>query len=200
MDVLEAIKRRRSIRNYKPDNIPRDVVDKLLEALRLAPSGGNRQPYKFIIVQDEATKKKLAAACKWNPGRPNGHDFVAEAPMVIVACGSEKEGVTRYYKHGQVFLTMGLAPDQIDKDPIEYQNLMPLDLAIAMDHLTLVATAEGLGTCWIAALDEMEVKKLLFVPDDMRVLIVMPVGYPVSWPEPRPRKALDKMVCHDFFQ
>jgi len=74
---------------------------------------------------------------------------------------------------------------------------MDIDLAIAMDHLTLVAAEEGLGTCWIAAIDEREIKKLLSVPEDMRVLVVMPVGFTDSWPEPRPRKALEEIVCYD---
>jgi len=199
LDVLDAIRKRRSIRNYKPDQIPREVMDKLLEALRLAPSGGNRQPYKFIIVQDGETRRKLATACRWNPGRPNGHDFIAEAPLVIVACGSATRAITRYYKDGKVFLTFGTKPEEIDKDPIEYDNTMPIDLAIALDHLTLVAAAEGLGTCWVAGLDELEVKKLLSIPDDMRVPIVMPVGYPVSWPEPRPRKPLERIVCYERY-
>jgi len=64
LEMLDTIRRRRSIRNYKSDPIPKDVLDKLLEALRLAPSAGNRQPYKFIFVQDEEIRKKLAAACR----------------------------------------------------------------------------------------------------------------------------------------
>ena len=188
MDVMEAIKRRRSIRSFKPEKIPEDVLGKLLEALRLAPTGGNQQPFKFIIVREQGVKEKLATACRLKPGRPKGREFVAEAPAVIVACGLEKDGITRYYRDGETFLTAGITPDEIDKDPIEYLNLMPVDLAIALDHLTLVATEERLGTCWIAALDEREVKKVLSVPDDIRVLFVMPVGYTESCPEPRPPK------------
>jgi nitroreductase len=200
LDVLEAIKKRKSIRNYKPDQIPGEVLDKLLEALRLAPSAGNRQPYKFILVQDRETKNRLAAACKFNPGRLNGQAFIAEAPLVIVTCGSERRAITRYYKDGQVFLAIGSEPEEIDKDPIKYENTMSMDLAIALDHLTLVAAAEGLGTCWVGGLDELEVKRLLSIPDDMRVPIVMPIGYPVSWPEARPRKPLERLIYHDKYE
>ena len=200
MEVLDAIRRRRSIRNYKPDPVPKEVLDKLLEALRLAPSAGNRQPYKFIIVLDEETRKKLAAACRFNPGRLNGQEFIADAPVVIVACGSVRKAITRYYKDGEVFLTIGTIPEEIDKDPIEYDNTMPIDLAIALDHLTLVAAAEGLGTCWVGGLDELEVRRLLSIPNDMRVPIVMTVGYPVSWPEPRPRKPLERLIYHDKYE
>jgi len=76
---------------------------------------------------------------------------------------------------------------------------MEIDLAIALDHLTLVAAAEGLGTCWIAALDEREIKKILSIPEDKRVLVVMPIGYTDSWPEPRPRKTLEKIICYEKY-
>lgn len=201
MSVFDAISKRRSVRSYKPDGIPDEVLDKLLNAVRLAPSGGNRQPYKFIIVQDNDTKAQLAAACRWSPGRPKGHEFVSQAPIVIVACGSEENAVSRYHKDGQVFLAIGRdVPAEIDRSSVEYLNLRDIDLAIALDHLTLVATEEGLGTCWIGALDEREIKKLLSVPQDMRVLAVMPVGYTASLPEPRPRKPLEEIICYGKFE
>ena len=199
MNVLDAIRRRRSIRDYKPDKIPEDVLDRLLEALRLAPTGGNRQPFKFIVVQDKDTREQVASACRWVPGFPTGQKFIADAPVVIVACGSEKEAITRFYKDGKTSLTMGIAPEAVDKDPYEYNNLMAVDLAIALDHLTLVATEEGLGTCWIAALDERELKKVLSVPVGMRVLFVIPVGFATSWPGPRPRKALEQITCREKY-
>ena len=200
MDVLEAIRKRRSIRDYKHDEIPEDVLDRLLESLRLAPTGGNRQPFKFIVIRDAATREKVASACRWQPGMPRGQAFVADAPVVIVACGSEKDAVTRFNKDGTPSPSIGVPPDAIDKDPIEYNNLLAVDMAIALDHLTLVAAEEGLGTCWIAALDERELKEVLSVPEEMRLLFVMPVGYAVSWPEPRPRKALEDIICRDRYQ
>ncbi|HEY33420.1 MAG TPA: nitroreductase [Dehalococcoidia bacterium] len=200
MDVFSAIKERRSIRSYKPDKIPKETMNKLLEAMRLAPSGGNRQPYRFIIVQDNDMKEKLAAACRWFPGRPQGQAFIAEAPVVIVACGSEGSAVVRYYREEGVSLTIGRnVPEEIDKSSTDFQSCMDIDLAIALDHLTLVAAEEGLGTCWIAALDEREIKRLLAVPDDRRVLVVMPIGYTDSWPEPRPRKPLERIICYDKY-
>jgi len=162
--------------------------------------GRDVEDIKFIVVKDSETKGKIAAACRWNPGRPDGQEFIAEAPVVIVACGSEKNAVARYYKDEKVYLAFGRdVPAEIDRSPGGYHSLMDIDLAIAMDHLTLVAAEEGLGTCWIAALDEREIKKLLSVPDDMRVLIVMPVGFTASWPEPRPRKALEEIICYDRY-
>jgi len=200
VDVLNAIKKRRSIRNYKQDKIPDEIMEKLLEAMRLAPSAGNRQPYRFIIVQDKDTKAKLAAACKWYPGRPQGQAFIAEAPVVIVACGSAGSAVVRYYKDEGVILALGRdVPAEVDKDSVEYHSTMEMDLAIALDHLTLVAAEEGLGTCWIGALDEREIKQLLAIPEDRRVSIVMPVGYTDSWPEPRPRKPLERIINYEKY-
>ncbi len=201
MSVFDAIAKRRSIRSYKPDSIPADVLDRLLNAIRLAPSGGNQQPYKFIIVQDKEIKAKLAAACRWTPGAPKGHEFIAEAPVAIVACGSDKGAISRFYREpGQTTLAPGRdVPAEIDRSGAGYLNLMAIDAAIAIDHLILAATEEGLGTCWVAAIDELEVKKLLSVPEDMRVLAVVPVGYTDSWPEARPRKPLEEIFCHDKY-
>jgi nitroreductase len=193
MDVMGAIEKRRSVRKYKPDEIPEDVLDKLLNAMRLAPSGKNRQPWKFTVVRDKTTKAKLADAC-------NGQKWIAEAPVVIVACGSEKEAAVRYYRDGQAIIGVGWDIEaEMEDGSIEYESCLPMDLAIALDHLTLAAVEEGLGTCWIGALNEHQVKELLSVPDDVRAALVMPIGYPVSWPEPRPRKPIEEIVCYEKY-
>ncbi|MDO9333410.1 MAG: nitroreductase family protein [Dehalococcoidales bacterium] len=200
MNVLETIRRRRSIRHYRSDEIPDDVLEKLLEVMRLAPSSGNRQPYKFIVVRDKATRVALASACRWNPGRTQGHEFMADAPLVMVACGIEREAITRYYRDGQCYLTTNKNVAEIEKDPLPYWNMMPLDVAVALDYVDITATSLGLGTCWVASLDELAVKKVLSIPDDIRVVSAMAIGYPsTTWPEPRPRKALEKLVCYERY-
>ena len=200
MDVFETIRRRRSIRNYEAKEIPEEVVAQLLEVLRLAPSSGNRQPYRFIIVRDKATRTALASACRWNPGMAKGYGFIADAPLVVVACGFENESITRYYKDGVTYLTTNRMLAQIDKDPARpYLSMMMLDIAVAFDHLDLAATSLGLGTCWIASIDELEVKKVLAVPDDVRVLAVMTIGYTAAWPEARPRKDLGKLIYRERY-
>ncbi|MDP6380378.1 MAG: nitroreductase family protein, partial [Phycisphaerae bacterium] len=133
MDVFDAIRTRRSVRKYKPDAIPEGVMEKMLSALRFAPSACNYQPWRFIVVTDAAVRQKVATAC-------HGQAWMADAPVVIAGCGFPDEG----YKH------MGGKGSSID-----------IDLAIALDHLTLAAAAEGLGTCWIEAFDEAAVKKVL---------------------------------------
>ena len=202
MDVMEAIQKRRSIRKYRPDNIPEDVLERLLNALRLAPSGGNAQPWKFIVVRDKGVKLEVVAACTWYAadGRRVAQDWIEEAPVVIVACGSEKDAAVRYYKNGKSVIARwdGLTAEMA-QGPVEYESVLLWDLTIAVDHLTLAATAEGLGTCWIGGLDEQHLRKVLSIPDDVRAPFAVVVGYPVSWPEPRSRKSLDDIICYDRY-
>jgi len=200
MDVFETIRRRRSIRSYEHKEVPEEIVTKLLEALRLAPSSGNRQPYRFIVVKDQATKEALAKACRWNPGRAQVHEYIADAPLVIAVCGYENESITRFYKDGVTYLTTNRMLKDIERDAGKpYLSMMMLDIAVAFDHLDLAATSLGLGTCWIASIDELAVKKVLGVPDEVRCLAVMTIGYTSKWPEPRPRKDLGQLVFRERY-
>ena len=167
MDVMTAIKTRRSIRNYKDAEIEEEKLEKVLETARLAPSASNRQQWKFIVVKDEDTRKKLAVAAR------NQH-FVGEAPCVIVACATETEHM----------MPCG-------------QLSYPIDLAIAVDHMTLKAVEEGLGTCWIGAFDEAEVKKILGIPEKIRVVQLLPIGYPEYVPSQTPRKMFEEVVVFE---
>jgi nitroreductase len=169
MDVNEVIRTRRSIRKYKADPISDEILTKVLEAARLAPSANNEQPWKFIIVRDERMKQNLVSACR-------DQSFIAEAPLVIVACGlPNKSHIGGYTSSVQV------------------------DVAIALDHLTLAAWAEGLGTCWIGAFYEKMVKRLLSIPNDVKVIALTPLGYPMEIPEKKPRKYLAEIICYDKF-
>jgi nitroreductase len=148
MDVIDAIKTRKSVRKYIDKPIENEKLTTVLEAGRLAPSASNRQEWRFIIVRDLATRKKLVEAA-------NRQSFVGEAPAVIVACAETDGHIMRG----------GLA-------------CFPIDVAIALDHITLAAVEVGLGTCWIGAFDEMEVKEILGIPEEIRVVALMPIGYP----------------------
>ena len=202
MDVMEAIKKRRSIRHYKPDPIPEEVLDKLLNAMRLAPSGGNRQPWKFIVARDKTIKSKVAAVCHWKTedGKLISQSWIDEAPVIIVVCGIEKAALGRCYKDGETIITHSGANDGSAAQAFsDFESCLMWDLAIAFDHLTLAATAEGLGTCWIGGLNEPLLKDILEIPDEVRAPLAMVVGYPVSWPDPRPRKSIDQIICYDRF-
>ena len=202
MNVMDAIQKRRSIRHYKPDDIPDEVLNRLLEAMRLAPSGGNGQEWKFIVVRDKTTKAKVADACQYEivSGAINPQKWIHEAPVVLVACASEKEAAYRFYREGEVIIGYGGSLQaELEKAPIEYESVLMFDLAIALDHLSLVAIDEGLGTCWIGGMNEHKMKEILSIPDDVRAPVAMVLGYPDESPDPRPRKTLDEIICYDKY-
>lgn len=171
MSVLEAIRRRRSTRRYKTDPIPEDRLGRVLEAARLAPSGKNLQPWRFILVRDTRLKEQLAEASV-------GQYFIAQAPIVVVACGF---------------------PDNCYSHMGRYMKSWPVDVAIALEHLMLQAQEEGLGTCWIGAFEEERVKPILNVPDSVKILALTPLGYPDENPRDRGRKSLEEIVSYDSF-
>jgi nitroreductase len=150
MDVMEAIRQRRSIREYRGDPIPHETMDRVTDALRFAPSACNYQPWRFVLVVNPEIRAALAEAC---------HEqlFLAEAPVIVVACALPE---TAYKRMG------------------EYWNSADVDVAIAVDHLTLAAAAVGLGTCWIGSFDEKAVKRLLRIPQGVKVVALTPLGYP----------------------
>jgi nitroreductase len=170
MNVLDAIKKRRSIRAFEDKPIEEDKLLRVLEAGRLAPSAKNRQEWRYVLVRDKELRRKLAVAC-------NNQYFIAEAPVVIVGCATMTDYV----------LSCG-------------QPAYTIDVTISMDHMSLQAVEEGLGTCWIGAFQEDEVKKLLSVPPEMRVVEVMPLGYPKFQPESKPRMGLGAIVSYDEYR
>jgi nitroreductase len=158
-----------SVRSYSDRPIPDEVLQRVLEAARLAPSANNLQPWRLVLVQDADLKQKLIPLC-WRQA------WIAGAPVVIVACGLPTRGGIGGYADSRM-----------------------VDVTIALDHLSLAAAAEGLGTCWIGAFDNEGLKTLLGIPPDVNVVAVMPLGYPQS-PVTSPtkqRKPLDEMIAHD---
>ena len=164
MEVLDVIRRRRSVRSYVDRPVEREKIDRLLEAARLAPSASNRQEWRFVVVTDAARRTELAKAA-------NHQEFVARAPVVIAACAETDGHVMRCG-----------------------QPCYPIDVAVAIDHMTLQAVAEGLGTCWIGAFYEEPVKGLLGIPGEVRVVELLTVGYPAGAPSPLSRLPIDKLV------
>jgi len=171
MKVLEAIQKRRSVRKYKQDPIPEEALLRVLEAARLAPSGKNFQPWKFIIVKDKELKEKLARASA-------GQFFIAKAPIIVVGCGF---------------------PDKCYARMGRYMKSWSVDVTIALEHLILQAQEEGLGTCWIGSFEEEEVKAILNVPEEVKVLALTPLGYPDEIPRFRGRKSLDEIISYDRY-
>ncbi|MEO0085026.1 MAG: nitroreductase family protein [candidate division WOR-3 bacterium] len=172
MELYEAIRRRVSVRAYRPDPVPEDALNRILEAGRLAPSAKNLQPWKFIVVKDPAVKAALVPACR-------NQTFIAQAPVVICGCAIESE----------VWKGMG-----------GYWSAEAVDLAIALEHMILAAAAEELGTCWIGAFVEEEVRKVLEIPVGVKPIALTPLGYPAKEPSPRPRKPLGEIICYDRYR
>jgi len=153
-DVITAIEERTSIRKYKKDSVPETIITKILDAARKAPSAGNRQPWKFIVVYNEDVKSKLSdAALK--------QKFVSSAPVVIVVCAEPETSRKRFGERGE--------------------NLYCIqDTAAATQNILLAATGYGLGTCWVGAFSESKVKECLELPVGLRPVAMVTVGYPES--------------------
>ena len=165
--ILDVVRQRRSIRQMRPDPIPDEALKSILEAARLAPSWANRQCWRFIVVKDEAQRKALAAA-----GGPRG--AMTNAPVIIVAAAIPSQSGVR--------------------DGLEY---FMLDMGIAVEHLILEATAQGLGTCWVGFFNESAVREALNLPKNMRAVAMIPVGYPAEQPAARDRLPIEAIVSYD---
>ncbi|MGE5557989.1 MAG: nitroreductase family protein [Bacillota bacterium] len=160
MDFTAVISSRRAVRKYKSDPVPESKMQKLYEALNLAPSGNNAQPYEFIFVRDGAVRKQIVSeGCH--------QEFIGEAPVLMVAvCDPGKS----------------------------------FDAAIAVDHLILAATNEGLGTCWIGWIEREPIKNILGIPAEKEVPVLVPIGFPAENPPAKPRKPLGQIIRFDKYQ
>src|SRR4030066_1991117 len=151
MDILKAVKERRSVRDFQKKGIPEEIVDKLIDALIWAPSAGNLQARKFYFVKDERTKKKIAAAAL-------NQNFISEAPLVIVGCTDSRIS-SKYGERGIYLYSIQ-------------------DVAVSIMGMMLVAHENGLGTVWVGAFREEEVFDILKLPKNLRPVAIVPVGYP----------------------
>lgn len=170
MQVEDAIRARRSVRAYEAKDIPEEVLLRVLEAGRLAPSAMNLQPWHFVVVRDAERRKALSA------GRFAG--FLKEAPVAIVGCADKKRS----------------------------QKWCVIDTTIALQNMVLMATAEGLGTCWVGSFDEDKVKSLLKIPEDFTIVAILAMGYAreklgiaSKLVRARNRKQLEQVVSFDGF-
>lgn len=164
MDLFEAIRTRRSIRAYKPDALPKALIEKVLDAARLAPSAANRQPWRFFVITDPAKRVALKVAYS--------REWFLNAPAVVVACAEPGKAWRR-------------------SDGVNYASV---DVAIAFDHLTLAARAEGLGTCWIGAFKPAELRAVLGLPAELEPVAMTPLGWPAEELKPTERRKLDEVV------
>ncbi|MBI5623787.1 MAG: nitroreductase family protein [Elusimicrobia bacterium] len=174
MEFYETIRARRSVRSYKPDPVPQDVLRRVLEAFQAAPSWANTQAWEVILVADQDAKARLQATLsERNPSR----GAMLEAPVVVAAIGIEAR--SGFYK-GQASTPRG--------------DWLLFDLGIATEHLCLAAAAEGLGTVHVAYFDSAKAGEILGVPAGRTVVELIPLGFPAKTPDRVPRKGLKEFV------
>ena len=186
MEVMEAIKGRRSIRNYTSRPVDDKTLEIILEAARQAPSWANTQCWRFILVRDKKVKDKLIDTLIRLPNRPNpAARAVKETPVTIVACAELR-------KSGYSF--------REPKKPVtDKGDWYMYDVALAMENLTLAAHGLGLGTVHVGAFDAVKAAEVLEVPEGFAVVSMTPLGYPDEEPDPRPRKEMAEIVFYNKF-
>ena len=167
MDFFETIAARYSVRGYKPDPVPDELLEKVLEAARRAPTAANRQPFRLVVVRTEGREDELR--------RVYGSRWFTQAPLVIAVVAMPGEAWRR-----------------MDDKPYD-----EVDATIAMDHLILAATALGLGTCWIAAFDPAVAREVLGLPDEVEPIAFKPLGWPDKARADTDRRPLDELVRHE---
>lgn len=200
LELSEAINKRRSIRKFKSDTVPSELITEIIEAARLAPSGTNIQPWRFVIIKSQAKREALSSATIL--------PFVHQAPVVL-ACCIDKEAVTNAGKKVTELKEVGAFADtplenlgtenyrSTQMDEAAANAYLSLNLAIAIDHATLRATDLGLGTCWVMMFDKAKVKEILNLEDRYTVMALIPVGYPDQDPAPRPRMKLEEIIIKE---
>jgi len=166
MDVFEAIKGRRSVRKYKRDVVPKELIEKMLDAARWAPSGGNIQPWKFIVISD---KNLLELIRKVSPG------YLGETPLAILVCSDKEKAYKTGGTLGRDYLTVA-------------------DCSMAVENMLLAAYALGLGTCVVKSFARVAVKEFLGIPEGIEPELLVIVGYPAQTPTPPVRKRLEEIA------
>lgn len=169
MDVIKAINKRYSVRAYKTDPVEEEKLTTILNAACMAPTANNRQPVKIIVVHTAGKEEQLLTVYS----KP----WFVQAPLVLCVCGIPSEAWVR--RDGRQYLYV--------------------DAAIVMDHIVLAACNLGLGTCFIAAFDEMNARKALAIPDEAEPILITPVGYPADKPKPKIRKDITDLVCYEHW-
>jgi nitroreductase len=164
MDFYDVIRGRRSIRAYRDTPVEEEKLKRVLEAARVAPTAANRQPIHFYVVRKREARRRLLQAYS--------QEWFAGAPVIICACARPSQAWSR----------------------TDGKSYADVDTTIAMDHLILAATAEGLGTCWIGAFNPERLREVLDIPAELEPVALTPLGYPAAEPAPTPRKPLDE-IC-----
>lgn len=211
MDVSEAIQKRVTIRRWKAAPVEKEKIVKVLEAGIRAPSWGNVQPWRYIVVQDKATIEELAKSAA------GGQPQVSTAPVVIVCCGVAEVFSRKMHRESLKQLieagVMDWPEEFLDNVVLENDQFAPYirgkevmtikageQIMISVAFMALEAVNQGLGSCWVGAISPKETARILNLPEDLFVHDLLILGYPDETPRPRPRKEFDKVVFWDRYE
>jgi nitroreductase len=173
LDVLEAIRSRRSVRAFTREGVSDEDVTRLIDAGRWAPSAGNIQPWEFVVATRPELKSRLSVAAL-------DETFIEEAPLVIVVCADEARSARGYGSRGA--------------------NLYCLqDTAAATQNILLAAHALGLGACWVGAFREDDVREVLKLPRHLRPVAIVPVGHPATRRAAPPKRSISEVIHYETF-
>ncbi|MBS3901826.1 MAG: nitroreductase family protein [Dethiobacter sp.] len=198
MELKTVLAERRSIRIFRPEALKAETIQELLEAARLAPSGTNLQPWRFLAVTSEEKRKKLAE-CTF------GVNFIAQAPLTMVCCADRSSLATRPERLRELALSGAFAgtslenfsfsdyQEKVSRDEAANLAYLNINVAIAVEQMILRAVDLGLGSCWVMLFSQKKVRELLALPENLFILALVPFGYPDQQPLARPRMALEEI-------
>jgi len=170
MEYQKLVSARYSVRAYRSDPVPDDVLERILEAGRLAPTAANRQAFRILVIHTAGRESEL--------GRIYPQKWFVQPPLVVGVVALPGENWVRS----------------------DARNYCDVDAAIVMDHLILAAAAEGLGTCWIGAFDPAAARQVLGLPDDVEPIVFTPLGYAADEPRVKQRKPLSELVRYERWE
>ena len=175
MELKEVLEKRRSIRKFKPTEIPDEKIREILQLAQLAPSAGNVQAYKIKVIKHEQDKQKLREASFSSQGAKQ--DWIASVPAVLIICADMDESEKRFGERGKKLYAIQ-------------------DATILTSYIQLVITSLGLASGWLGNFKEEDLKSLLNLPGNLRIVAIIPFGYPDGEPAPRTRKKLDEILLN----
>lgn len=198
LSCWEAIIERRSTRKFKDSVITTEDLDMIIEAARLAPSGTNRQPWRFLLLSSKEEKEKIAGAVV--------QPFVLEAPAVFVCC-LDRRAYTRVHLEERMhelvqaevftaeaagYITQMRVPGKVEE--VKIPSSAYIDLGIAVQNMVLMATTLGLGSCWVRLFNPQKVHDAFKLSAEIEVVALLPIGYPAQLPPSRPRLSRDQIM------
>jgi len=196
MEYSDILASRRSIRKFREGELSAEIVRLLLEAARLAPSGSNIQPARFIVAQSQKAKEDI--------GRFTPYKFIVKASVIFVCCADLTTLEARDVRVRELLETgafdgvdvnfEGFAPYSTISGAEAARAYLSINVAIAVEHIVLKAVDLGLGSCWIGRFERDKLSEYLQLREHIYPVVLLPVGYPDQSPKARPRMDLDKMI------